>query len=158
MVERALHQSCRLQPIPDAFRERTKDKMKTKFGKFSTTLLLGTVLFTASAFAADKGDKETVEIRNPVMLNGSQLAAGKYTVTWEGNGPSVELKFMKGKGVAATVPAHFVNLSTATYPGLIVTKHDNDSLVLTEIMPSGKKYALAIGNDSVQTAADTSTK
>ena len=129
--------------------------MKTKFGKFSTTLLLGTVMFTASAFAAEK---TTVEIRNPVMLNGSQLAAGKYTVTWEGNGPSVELKFVKGKDVAVTVPAHFVNLNTATYPGLIVTKHDNDSVVLTEIMPSGKKYALAIGNDSVQTAADTSTK
>jgi len=111
------------------------------------------MLMAATAFAAEK---VTVETREALTVNGNQLPVGKYTVTWDGSGPSVELKFLKGKNVVATVPAQVVNLKTVTSPGGIVTKRDNNNVSLTQIQPNGKKYALTIGDESVQTAAENS--
>jgi hypothetical protein len=118
-----------------------------------TSLLLGAAMFVSvTAFAAEK---EIVETRETMTVNGNQLPAGKYTVTWEGSGPSVELKFLKGKNVVTTVPAQIVNSKTVV-PGGIVTKRDNSSVALTQIRPEGKKYVLTIGAEAVQTAAENS--
>ncbi len=113
--------------------------------------MLGAVLLVAAtAFA---GEKEIVETRQTMTVNGNQLPAGKYTVTWEGSGPTVELKFLKGKNVVATVPAQIVNLKT-TSPGGFVTERDNNGVTLTQIRPEGKKYTLTIGSESVEASAE----
>jgi hypothetical protein len=126
-----------------------------KSGKLYTSLVLGAaMLVSATAFA---GEKETVETQRAMMVNGSPLPAGKYTVSWEGNGPSVELKFTKGKNVVATVPAQVLSQKTVVSSG-IVTKQENGSVVLTQIRPEGKKYILSIGGDVVQAAAENSGK
>jgi hypothetical protein len=126
-----------------------------KTGKLYASLMLGAaMLVSATAFA---GEKETVETQRAMTVNGSPLPAGTYTVTWEGSGPSVELKFLKGKNVVATAPAQVVNQKTASAGG-IVTRKDNDSVALTQIRPEGKKYVLSIGGEAVQTAADNSSK
>lgn len=119
---------------------------------YSSFMLSAVLLVAATAFAAEK---ETVETRETMTVNGSQLPAGKYTVTWEGSGPTVELKFLKGKNVVATVPAQVVNVKTAS-PGGIVTAKENNSVALTQIRPEGKKYTLNIGSQSVETAAGNS--
>jgi hypothetical protein len=121
---------------------------------YSSFMLSAVLLVAATALAAEK---ETVETRQTVTVNGTQLPAGKYTVTWEGSGPTVELKFLKGKNVVATVPAQVVNLKT-TSPGGIVTSKENNQIALTQIRPEGKKYTLNIGSESVETAADNSGK
>jgi hypothetical protein len=124
-----------------------------KSGKLYTSLVLGAaMLISATAFAAEK---ETVETQKAMTVNGNPLPAGKYTVTWDGSGPSVELKFTKGRNVVATVPALVVNQKTVVSGG-IVTKQENDSVVLTQIRPEGKKYVLTIGSEPVQTATDAS--
>jgi len=126
-----------------------------KSGKLYTSLVLGAaMLVSATAFA---GEKETVETQKAMTVNGSPLPAGKYTVSWEGNGPSVELKFTKGKNVVATVPAQVLSQKTVVSSG-IVTKQENGSVVLTQIRPEGKKYILSIGGDVVQAAAENSVK
>lgn len=126
-----------------------------KTGKLCTSLMLGVaMLVSASAFAAEK---EKVETERAMTVNGNPLPAGSYTVTWEGSGPTVELKFLKGKNVVATVPAQLVNQKTASAGG-IVTRKDNDSVALTQIRPEGKKYVLTIGGEAVQTAADNGSK
>jgi len=122
-----------------------------KSAKLFVGLLLGVVMLAAATASA--AEKVTVETQEAMTVNGNQLPAGKYTVTWEGSGPSVELKFLKGKNVVATVPAQLVNLKTANFPGVVVTKTDGAGVALTQIQPDGKKYALTIGGQSVQTAA-----
>jgi hypothetical protein len=119
-----------------------------------TSLLSAAVLMSVNAFAVDK---ETLETEQKMTVNGNQLPAGKYTVTWEGNGPSVELKFLKGKSVVVTVPAQVLNQKTAVAGG-IVTRTENNSVVLTQVRPAGKKYVLSIGGESVQTAAENGSK
>ena len=70
--------------------------------KISKGLLLGLALLLAtSGFAANKG---SLQVDDPVTVNGKQLAAGEYTVKWDGAGPNVELNIMKGKNVSPPCP------------------------------------------------------
>ena len=117
-------------------------------------MLSSVLLVAGSAFAAEKAP---LQIREAVNVNGSPLAAGSYTVTWDGSGPKVELKIMKGKTVVATVPASLENLNEASSTGSLVVKNEASGRTLTQIRPNGKKFALNIGDDAA-TVADRSTK
>src|SRR5258708_36270601 len=83
-----------------------------KFATVSKSLVMGLALLLASsAFAATKA---SLQLSNPVLVNGTTLKAGDYKVKWEGSGPSVELSIMQGKKTLAKVPAHIVDMQTLT--------------------------------------------
>ena len=111
-------------------------------------------MLAATAFAAEKAK---LDIDKAVTVNGTQLAPGTYTVTWEGSGPSTELKILKGKNVVATVPARIVSLKTTTTNDTFDIRSEPSGLVLTQIEPGGKKVSLVIGGEGVQTAAEASS-
>ena len=125
--------------------------------KLSKGLLLGLALLLAtSAFAANKG---SLQVSDPVTVSGKQLAPGEYTVKWEGNGPNVELNILQGKKVVATMPARLIDLNrSADGNSAVVRKNDDGSRTLAEIRFAGKKYALAVGNESAKAEAGDSTK
>ena len=106
--------------------------------KISKGLLLGLALLLAtSVFAANKG---SLQVTDPVTVNGKQLAAGEYTVKWDGAGPNVELNIMKGKNVVATVPARVVDLDrTPDRDSTVTVVNDSGNKVLYEIRLSGRK-------------------
>jgi len=128
-----------------------------KSSKLSKGLLLGLALLLAtSAFAANKG---SLQVSDPVTVSGKQLAPGAYTVEWEGNGPNVELNILQGKKVVATMPARLIDLNrSADGDSAVVRKNDDGSRTLAEIRFAGKKYALALGNESAKAEAGDSTK
>ena len=115
-----------------------------KTSKMSKGLLLGLALLLAtSAFASNKG---SLAVTDNCMFAGKQLAKGDYKVSWEGNGPDVQINIMKGKNVVATVPAHMTELnSNAQGDSAILSANTDGSKNLSEIRFAGKKYALAIG-------------
>jgi len=128
-----------------------------KSSKLSKGLLLGLALLLAtSAFAANKG---SLQVSDAVTVSGKQLARGEYTVKWEGNGPNVELNILQGKKVVATTPARLIDLNrSADGDSAVVRKNDDGSRTLAEIRFAGKKYALALGNESAKAEAEDSTK
>ena len=128
-----------------------------KSSKLSKGLLLGLALLLAtSAFAANKG---SLQVSDPVTVSGKQLAPGAYTVEWEGNGPNVELNILQGIKVVATMPARLIDLNrSADGDSAVVRKNDDGSRTLAEIRFAGKKYALALGNESAKAEAGDSTK
>jgi hypothetical protein len=128
-----------------------------KSSKLSKGLLLGLALLLAtSAFAANKG---SLQVSDEVTVSGKQLARGEYTVKWEGNGPNVELNILQGKKVVATTPARLIDLNrSADGDSAVVRKNDDGSRTLAEIRFAGKKYALAVGNESAKAEAGDSTK
>jgi len=115
-----------------------------KASKWSKGLLLGLALLLAtSAFASNKG---SLAVTDNCMVAGKQLTKGDYKVSWEGNGPDVQLNIMKGKEVVATVPAHMTELnSNAQSDSAILSANTDGSKTLSEIRFAGKKYALALG-------------
>lgn len=125
-----------------------------KVSRISKGLLLGlAVLLATSAFAANKGSLSVVD---PVTIAGKQLAAGQYKVTWDGSGSSVQLNIMQGKNVVATVPARVVELNNAaSSDSAVVSSSGDGSKSLSEIRFSGKKYAMAIGEESASAATSS---
>jgi len=128
-----------------------------KFSNTSKGLLLGLALLLAtSAFAANKG---SLKVSDPVTVSGKSLAAGEYTVKWEGNGPNVELNFLRGNKVVATTSARMIDLDRSAYNDTsVVRRNDDGSRTLSEIRFAGKKYALALGDQSAKADAGSSTQ
>lgn len=120
--------------------------------KVTKSLVLGlAVLLATSAFAANKG---SLQVQEPISVNGQQLKPGDYKVQWDGSGPNVEVSIMQGKKVVTKVPAHVVDLSSASNADAAVVKNNADgSKSLSEVRFSGKKYALAVGEEAAKADA-----
>ena len=125
--------------------------------KISKGLLLGLALLLAtSGFAANKG---SLQVLDPVTVNGKLLAAGDYTVKWDGAGPNVELNILRGKNVVATVPAHMVDLEQSpSRDSVVTTVNAEGRKAVNELRFSGKKYALAINAESAKAEAAGTSK
>ena len=88
------------------------------------------------------------------MVAGTRLAPGNYKVQWEGTGPSVELSITQGKKVIAKVPAQIVNLEQPSSSDAAVVKNNGDgSKTLSEVRLSGKKFAIAVGEEAAKADA-----
>jgi hypothetical protein len=118
-------------------------------------VLLGVVLMLgASAFAANKG---AFQLNNTVSVNGKQLQAGDYSVTWDGNGPDVQLNIMKGRKVVAQAPAKVVSMDQASGSNQAVVERNADGTAsLKELRFNGKKFALAISGNAAGAGAGSS--
>jgi hypothetical protein len=129
-----------------------------KVSKISKGLLLGLALLLAtSVFAAN--NKGSLQLNDPLLVNGKQLAAGEYKLQWEGTGPSVELSILRGKTVVASVPARLVDLDRPAQADLtIVRKNADGAKALSEIRFGGKKYSLAIGEESAKVGSNEGSK
>jgi hypothetical protein len=125
--------------------------------KISKGLLLGLALLLAtSGFAANKG---SLQVDNPVTINGKPLAAGEYTVKWDGAGPNVELNILKGKNVVATVPARMLDLEQSPVRDSIITSVNSEGhKSVNEIRFSGKKYAFAVNAESAKAESSGTNK
>jgi hypothetical protein len=113
-----------------------------KFATVSKSVILGLALLLASsAFAATKG---SLELLDPVTVNGTTLKPGDYKVQWEGTGPNVELSILRGKNVMAKVPARVVELQTPASNDAAVTRVDGGQKTLAGVRFAGKKTGLDI--------------
>ncbi len=123
---------------------------------FKSFLLGLTLLLAAGAFAANKGP---LQITDPTSVGGKQLKPGDYTVTWDGDGPNVQLNVMKGSKVVTTVPAHIVPADrSVSHNSIVSTENSDGTKSLSEIRISGKKYALEIGENMGGSQAGSNDK
>jgi hypothetical protein len=134
-----------------------KKRESMKITNLSKYLLLGVALFlTTSVFAANKG---SLQVLDQVTVNGQPLKAGDYNLRWDGSGANVQLSILKGNKVVVTTPAQVQTLQSSPNSNAAVLKNNPDgSRSLSEIRFGGKKYALAIGGEAVQSDSSTSSK
>jgi hypothetical protein len=127
--------------------------------KISNGLLLGLTLLVAtggSAATNSSQNKGSLNIQEPVSVNGTRLAMGKYQLKWEGTGPDVALSIIQSHKIVATVPARLVELARPGRTDAYETRKVEDgNTLLTSIDFSGKKYQLAIGQESAATDENT---
>lgn len=119
-----------------------------KFATVSKSVVLGVALLLASsAFAAST--KASLQLSNPVTVNGTTLKAGDYKVQWDGDGPNVEVSFTQGKTVVAKAQAHVVELQTPAADNAAVTlPNDKGASSLAGLRFQGKKIALELSASS----------
>lgn len=122
-----------------------------RFSVFGRIMIAALALaFAASAFAANETHKSNFQISSPARLNGVKIPAGNYTAKWEGEGPAVQLSILRGSKVLTTVPAQVVALEQPAADTQAETKKSSaGDPELTRLQFSGKKFALDLGNDSV---------
>ena len=123
-----------------------------KFSHFFKLMALATVLVLASAAFAGgaPAHKGNFQVNDPVQVNGKQLKAGEYTVTWDGEGPAVNLHFMLNGKEVATAPATVVQLEQKASQDAAEVKTTASDRQLSALRFSGKKYELDIGVESSQ--------
>ncbi|HEY6307534.1 MAG TPA: hypothetical protein VI488_13865 [Candidatus Angelobacter sp.] len=120
-----------------------KSPLFSKLMTFMTAALLAT-----GAFAAGVAHKGTLEVSNPVMVNGKQLPPGTYTIVWDGDGPDTSLHVMKGKTEVATAPCKVVALDQKASEDATEVKTSSAGRELSAVRFSGQKYQLDITGDS----------
>jgi hypothetical protein len=128
-----------------------------KFATVSKSIALGLgLLLASSAFAATKG---SLQLMDPVTVNGTTLKPGDYKVQWEGSGPNVELSILRGKNVMAKVPAHVVELQTPAANDAAVTRvGDGGQKALAGVRFAGKKTALDISEATTSMQSNGSSQ
>jgi hypothetical protein len=118
-----------------------------KLAKSLQGVLIGSAFLLATdAFAANKG---TLHVSSPEIVAGERLAAGDYTVRWDGTGPSVQFRIMQGAKVVVAAPARIVTLDNASpSDSVVVQTYGNGSRRVSLMCFSGQKLALQIEEDS----------
>lgn len=120
--------------------------------KISNGLLLGLTLLVATSGSAatnSSQNKGSLNIQEPVTVNGTRLTMGNYQLKWEGTGPDVTVSIIQSHRTVATVPARLVDLArTGRVDAYETRKDQHGSTLLTSIDFSGKKYQLAVGQES----------
>jgi hypothetical protein len=125
-----------------------------KLSRIAVGILGAGLLFSTSAFAQE--NKGKLSLPETVTVEGKQLAPGDYKVQWDGAGPNVEVKILKGKDTVATVPARVVAEPTKTQVDSFgVTNQQDGSHALTAIYFGGKTISLELGQAAAQTTPTT---
>ncbi len=127
-----------------------------KSGFFSKLMSLVTVTMLATAaYAAGAVHKGSLQVADAVQVNGKQLPPGDYTVTWEGEGPNVDLHFTKGNREMATAQATVVALDKkASDDAAETSKGSSGMRELTALRFAGRKYELDVVNSGSARASD----
>jgi len=115
------------------------------------TILAAAVALTLPAFAGGAAHSGYVSFGDPVQINGTQLPAGDYKVTWDGDGPNVSLHILRGSKEVATAPATVKQLDAKAGESAAETKTlGAGGRELTAIRFSGKTYELDLASNASQ--------
>jgi len=108
--------------------------------KCTALLSMLALLFPLGALARDK-NQHSVAIPESVLVGGAQLKPGNYKVEWQGNGPEVQVNFVRDGKTVATVPGT-LKTNDANVVDDIVTDTSTNAKTLKEIDFSRGKESL----------------
>jgi len=134
------------QTVPDT---SGKKEVCMKWSLRSKLMVLALALFPSmSAVAANDTHKGGLTIGSPVQVAGKQLAAGDYTVKWNGDGPTTQVNIIRDGKVVATVQARVVKLDQAPAHNAVETKTaSSGDRTLSSIRFEGKTYGLELSEE-----------
>jgi hypothetical protein len=126
-------------------------ELSMKLTRISRCIVAGaSFLLAAHAFAAHSG---SLHVNAAETVAGKQLAAGDYTVRWDGDGPGVQLSIMRGAKLMAVVPARMIVLKSPPLDDTVVLGGDGRREdAVTQISFAGQSVAFEIEEVSVTEA------
>jgi hypothetical protein len=126
-----------------------------KLSKLSLTLLGSALLFSSAVLAGD-ANKGSLQLYEKVSVEGKALNPGRYTITWDGAGPNVQVTILQGKQTVATFPAHVTEQATRNTEDAYGSASETDGTrTLTAIYPNGKRFSLELGQAAASQATST---
>ena len=110
---------------------------------------------STSLFAASSG---SLNLTQPVQLNGTEIKPGAYKVTWEGTGSDVSVSILKGKDAVAKAPAHIKELGNKfSANAAVLQKRDGAASSLTGLRFAGKTFAIEFADETAGMKSGTSS-
>jgi uncharacterized protein YfaP (DUF2135 family) len=101
--------------------------------KYTALLSTLALLTTVSALARDN-NQHSVELSDPVQVGGTQLKPGSYKVEWQGNGPDIQVNFVRDGKTVATVPGTLkANDANVTQDAIVTNSTSANTTTLEEI-------------------------
>jgi hypothetical protein len=123
-----------------------------KTGKYIAIVAVLASGLSLSAIAKDKNETR-ISLSDSVQVGATDLKPGDYTLQWEGDGPDVQVKVLKGKNVVATVPAKLAQ-GTSGYANAITTRTVGNVKTLDEVDFAGGKQSLVFSDAGATQAAN----
>jgi hypothetical protein len=106
--------------------------------------------FSLSAFAKDKNEAKFT-LPDTAQLGSTQLKPGDYKLQWDGTGPTVQVKVLKGKQVVATSSAKLVEKKETTGTDAVTLGPGNGTVKsLDQVDFSNGKQSLVFRGTSTQ--------
>ena len=120
-----------------------------KVGSFAGRITLAVAILLMAALSAVAQNARTLKVPYSASVNGKQLAAGEYKVTWETHSPEATVNFSQKKEVVATVEGKWVDRETKYEANAVVYSNNPDgSRTILEVRFAGLKGALVFGEES----------
>lgn len=83
--------------------------------------------------AARTKQSASINISDPVVISGTHLQPGDYTVRWSGTGSDVQVQFYQGKKQVVSTPAKVVSESNANSLEITMRPTEDGSKTISEI-------------------------
>lgn len=105
-------------------------------------------IFLVASLPAFAKNSRSLKLLHSATLNGTEIAAGDYQVSWESHSPDVTVT-LKGRHVIATAQGQWVERDAKYEEDAVVYETNGDgSRTLLEIRFAGMKQALVFGESS----------
>jgi len=112
--------------------------LKVALSVFALTLAI-------NAFAVQKG----VTLASDTTLNGQKLAAGDYTLDYQVNGTTAEVKFLRNKKTVASATGEVIpNPNTGDYTAFLKSNNSDGTSSIIEIQPARDKSAIRFASNA----------
>ena len=96
-------------------------------------LILAVLLCVLPLSVAGTKQSASINISDPVVISGTHLQPGDYTVRWSGTGSDVQVQFYQGKNQVASAPAKVVSETNANSPAISLRSTEDGSKTISEI-------------------------
>ena len=116
-----------------------------KTGKYIAIVAVLASGLSLSAVAKDKNETR-ISLSDSVQVGTTGLKPGDYTLQWEGNGPQVQVKVLKGKNLVATVPAKLEQGTSGRSADAITLRTVSNVKTLDEVDFAGGKRSLVFSD------------
>jgi hypothetical protein len=105
--------------------------------KYTALLSMIALLLSVAALARDN-NQHSIEIMDPVQVGGTQLKPGSYKLEWEGNGPQIQVNFVRDGKTIATAPVTLKTNDERVTQDEIVTNTASDNTKTVEEIDFGR--------------------
>jgi hypothetical protein len=128
-----------------------------KLSKLSLAFF-GSALLLSSAAVAGDSNKASIQVYEKISVEGKALNPGRYTITWDGSGPNVQVNVLQGKQTVATFSAHLTEQAARNTEDAYGSAAETDgSRTLTAIYPNGKRFSIEVENKSASQPSASAT-
>jgi len=109
---------------------------------WETSILVLALVWSANA-SAFANDRREVTLRYDVVLRGTSLQAGDYTISWQSHSGTATVTVSKKKAVLATAEGKLVERGKKSDRNAIVIDTNTDGTnTIREIRPAGSSQAI----------------